>query len=256
LGLAAGFLAGPSALQAGFAHWNGHPPQIESISVSGHARLTARDVALATGVARGSAVAQVDARAVEEQLAVHPWVRSAQASVLPSGELLVEIEEREPRAIVRCSSEGPWRLVDALGVPFAPAEPSLAASLPRLRSHPELAGNLEHGVLARTLAILDELPPAALRKLSPAVARTSEEAGGWPLGLELHLPAPGSHRGWVLHAAVPRLEVILGQEGVGLRLERLAQLLDSELLREVRRAETIDLRFADRAVMRPASVSR
>ena len=256
LGLAAGFLAGPSALQAGFGCWKGHPSQIESISVSGHARLPARDVAEATGVARGSSVAEVDARAVEKRLALHPWIRSAVAAVLPSGGLLVEIEEREPRAVVRSGSQKQWQLVDVWGVPFAPAEPRHAATLPRLRSHPELAGNLEHEVLARTLAILDELPPGALRKLSPAVAEISEEAGGWPLGLELHLPAPGSHRGWVLRAAAPQVEVILGQEGIELRLERLAQLLDSELLREVRRAESIDLRFADRAVMRAASVSR
>jgi cell division septal protein FtsQ len=212
-------------------------------------------VALAAGVAKGSSAPEIDPRAVEDRLASHPWIRSAQAAVLPSGELLVQIEERQPRAVVRAGSEEAWRLVDTWGAPFAPAEPDPAASLPRLRSHRQLAGDREHGTLARALTLLDELPPSVLRKLAPAAGEASEEAGGWPSGLELHLPEPGSHRGWVLRVARPRLEVILGREAVELRLRRLARLLESGL-REVRRARSIDLRFADRAVMRAASVSR
>ena len=248
-GLAVGLLAGPLALEVAIAHWEGEPLRVASISVSGNSRLSTRDVARATGVTPGSPLASLDSRDVERRLATHRWIRSARATALPTGALLVEIEERRPRAVVRSGSEQSWYLVDASAVPFAPADPEIAAGLPRLHSGSALAIGDRHEVLARALALARDLPLDALS--DPA----SPSGAGWPAGLELRLPTPGSPEGWVLRSARPPGEVILGTRGLERRMKQLERLLASDL-REVREAETIDLRFADRAVLRGASVSR
>jgi hypothetical protein len=210
-------------------------------------------VALATGVTPGSPLASVDSQAVERRLTSHLWIRSARATALPTGALLVEIEERQPLAVVRSGSEEHWYLLDASAVPFAPADPELAAVLPRLHSSQALAMGNRHEVLARALDIVRDLPVDALSERTGAPA--SPSGSSWPEGLELQLPVPDSTEGWVLRSRHPATHVILGEEGLEQRVERLEQLLASDLP-ELRGAETIDLRFADRAVLRTTSGSR
>lgn len=251
-GLAAGLFSGPHALEVGLEYLEGAPAQVASVSISGNSRLSTRDVALATGVTPGSPLASVDARAVERALTSHRWIRSARATALPNGTLLVEVEERQPLAIVRSGSEQRWQLVDASAVPFAPADPELARDLPRFHSSPALASGQRHEVLARALALAGQLSRKTLSKLAGTPPPPS--GAGWPRGVELQLPSPSSPEGWILHSAHPPSAVILGLEGLERRVAQLAQLLGSDL-REVRGAETIDLRFADRAVLRTASAS-
>jgi len=249
--LAGALLAGPvvGALQAWWAH---ESIELSAISVQGNRRLTPASVAAATGVAKGSAFEAVSGEEVESALLAHPWIRSAEALPLPTGRLLVRIGEREPRAALYWEDapekSARWRVVDASGVPFAPAEPRDIASLPHLRAARSAA---QQGPANRQLA----RGVALLESLSQLAAGGGEASAAALSGAELSLPDPESSRGWVLRMGEPQRQVILGESGLDQRLEQLALLLETGP-EELEAAREIDLRFADRAVLRSSSTFR
>ena len=98
---------------------------LESIAIQGNAQLSFKDVALATGIARGQSLAQIDLDQVETRLREEPWIKNAHVLRLPPATLAIRVEEREPRAVLveLTDSDRPrrMRLVDEAGVVFASA---------------------------------------------------------------------------------------------------------------------------------------
>ena len=240
-----------------FAHaWaTAVPLRIELIAVQGNSMLSSHDVALATGVRPGEDGFAVETEAVRARLREHPWIRDAHVMRLPTGRLLVSIDERRPVAVLMTSTEAEaastWRFVDASGTPFAPLDQRAAQlpldsedrAWPRLRGGETLLDGQPHPELAAALALARQLSESPLPDLM--AARDS---------LELHLPRPGDPQGWVIDAGDDRPLVILGHEQVGERLARLEALLRSQI-GEVRGATQIDLRFVDRAILRSSPAS-
>jgi hypothetical protein len=133
-----------------------------------------------------------------------------------------------------------WRLIDRTGTPFARTRAEEWSRLPRLRSERVL----ETG----------EIDPALIEAFE--ITRHLSGRPGWrPTSREIELPTEDAGRGWVLHSRTLPRTVILGEDELAPRLQRLALLLDSNLP-SARGAEEIDLRFADLAVLRSGSPSR
>jgi len=216
------------------------PSRLESIAVQGNRHLTPETVAAATGVAKGSPIREIDLREVEQRLVGHAWIRTAKATRLPTGKLLVRIEEREAGAALREGKSESWQLVDRDGTPFASAEPEDLAYLPRLTSDRKFEEGRSDPLLERALVLASEINRLELPRLAgPA---------------ELRLPAQESTEGWILELRDHSLRVVLGGGEVERNLKYLAQLLTSRL-EEVVRAKQIDLRFSDRAVLKAAAAS-
>jgi len=221
---------------------------VQSVAVLGNQRLSPIDVARASGVAPDSLASEVDRARVAEALERHPWIRRAEATLLPHGKLLVRIEEREPIALLRelaqdsqrADDETVWRLVDATGTPFARTRAPDWSRLPRLRSRRVLATGEVDPVLVEALSIVNFTRGNVGKRLATQ---------------EIELPAQDTDRGWVLHSQTLPHTVILGEGELQPRLERLALLLASDLP-SARRAEEIDLRFAERAILRSRSPTR
>jgi len=232
-GAAALALLAGAALGLGPPSGPGAPAaRVTAIAVQGHRHLTAEAVAGATGLERGAPLRGLDAAAVEERLARHPWIRAARVGTAPRGRLLVRVEERRPVAVWEPPAQaGPARLVDAEGVAFAPAsEAREGGPWPRLRGGAS---------------------PSA-QDLARAVALAGLAAErGVPAPVSVWLPDPERpERGWSLSPRDLPLRAVLGREGDRFpeRLGRLALLLDEDPLR-ARRAARIDLRFAGRAFL-------
>jgi cell division protein FtsQ len=206
---------------------------VESISVRGASRLSPREVAAATHIPRGARLADVDPGAVVQALETHHWIASARALRLPTGRVVVDVVEREPLAQL---AVGERRFaIDAQGAAFA-----------------ELGEGEETG-LPRVLA--SEAPePGAPDPLRAEAARLAERLPG--LGLqapeEVRIAPPGDPEGISLRLPGLPAVVVLGRDALEERLRDLAKLLE---LRpdEASRAATIDLRFADQAVLRSAA---
>lgn len=252
--VALGASCGWPALEAAGLLGDGTPEQIERIWVQGNRLLTSHDVAAATGVEPGQRSADVQVEAVSARLRAHPWIRDARVMRLPAGKLLVAVEEREPVALLAAEdsagAQSVWRLVDEAGTPFdrtdaAPArllDADTTRAWPRLRGGESLADGEAHADLTAALALSRRLDDA---RLSPLL-------GGDPI--ELHLPRAGDPEGWVLDPGPGRPRVILGHDQLAERIDRLEALLRSQL-DDLRDAVEIDLRFADRAVLRSHAAS-
>jgi cell division septal protein FtsQ len=220
------------------------PVLVSSVAVQGNRRLSAESVALASGITRDSLASSLDTHTIVENLNSHPFIGSASAALLPTGQVLVRIVEREPMGLIRGPAveggESLWRLVDAEGTPFIEARAEQWSLLPRFRSAQPRATDEPDSLLVDALAIAAQLTDSPTQR---AVHR------------EIELPSKGAGRGWVLHSQTLPRTVILGEDELEPRLAKLAMLLGTDLP-STRGAEEIDLRFANQAVLRSRSSSQ
>lgn len=216
-----GLLAAALGGQAGHVRW---------IAVRGARRLSPAEIARATGVAAGAPLSEVDPEAVRASLEAQPWIARAGALRWPGGGILVDVVERRPVATV--SLDDKLYAVDERGAPFA----ALAAG-----AEPELVHLVARGPVA---------PFEPSPRLAEAVrlARRLPELGIAP-PREVSISADDDPEGYAL--ALPDLpaRVLLGHSDLDTRLEDLARLL-SERPDAVAEATSIDLRFANQAVLR------
>jgi cell division protein FtsQ len=207
------------------------PARLEAIHVGGAVRLSADQVAAATGVARGIELASVDEEAVVEQLQTHDWIEEARALRLPTGSLLVRVRERVPVALAMAGEPPALFFVEASGTPFAAVEEDSSSALPVL-SAAAVATREPSAALAEAAQLARRLPDFGL----PIPATVSIAAEDDPEGFALRLPGRPAR-------------VVLGREDLDRKLSLLARLLAEELP-QLAAATNLDLRFADQVVLR------
>ena len=198
--------------------------RLRSVHVQGTSRLGDAELLEAAGVVPGDDLRSVDAAEVARRLAGHAWVRSVRAARLPTGTLLVAVEEREPRAVL---AGEPPRAVDAEGNPFAPVERGFLPELPRVACRGRVEAGQPSPDLAAAILLAERLAGFGL----PPAEEVAIDAGGSALRLR---------------GLAPRF--LLGRDPDA-ALERLAALVDSGPPQALL-AATVDLRFQDQAVLR------
>jgi hypothetical protein len=203
-------------------------PRLRALHVQGTARLTDAELAAAAGVAPGDDLRGITGAAVASRLARHPWVRRARAVRLPTGTLVVAVQEREARAVLAGSEP---HAVDAEGTPFAPVARDAFPELPRVASPVPAAPGEPSPPLAAAIALAERLAGLGL----PPAEEVVVGAGDDPRGSWLRL-----------RGLAPRF--LLGRDP-DLALPRLARLVDSGPPQWLL-AATVDLRFQDQAVLR------
>ena len=216
---------------------------IDRVAVQGAVALTPAAIAASAGALEGLPLSQIDPQQIAEQLAADPWIESARALRLPSGTLVVRVVERE--AIARWQIGGRTDLIDPEGSRFAGAiEPG--GPLPTVEGD-----TLEQGLLpSEALAILEAVAQHA------SLTRDSNAIRLYLPGLETDAEGilRGSTSGYVLELGAEGPRALLGRRLFSQRVARLASLLDHDE-DAIQAAALIDLRFADRAVLRTESTS-
>jgi cell division septal protein FtsQ len=230
------------------------PATLEQVAVQGARTLTARAIAMRAGLEPGRSLAAVDPEAVREAVGAEPWIESVRTLRLPSGTLVISVVEREAVARWQLDESSPIELVDERGERFGgQIVPERALPLVRGRGDEGSALSSEaldllaelgrHAPLARDpAAITLQLPDPA------ADARAASDAGGRDAER-----AP-DESGYVLQVGESGPRALLGRTLLKQRIARLATLLDSGEA-EISTARWIDLRYADRAVLRTEPVS-
>jgi len=222
---------------------------LEVVAVQGARTLAPETIVARAGVEPGRLLGSIDPAAVSAAVALEPWIESARALRLPSGTLVISVVERE--AIARWRSlQSPDRieLIDRRGERFAGRLDSVR-SLPLLQ---ERGGGhaARPRIEAETLELL-----AALSGPHPLVAAAGSMTVHLPRGRTDPEDAPsGAEDGYVIQIGERGPRVLLGRRLLGQRVARLAALLESEEP-EIASARWIDLRYADRAVLRTEPVS-
>jgi len=230
ISLAAGAACG--VLLATEPGWLGGEVPLHAISVGGASHLAAAEVAVATGLPRSVALSGVEPASVAQRLEDHAWIAEAHALRLPTGTLLVGVEETVPVAVLEAGSPARSFLVDADGVPFAAADEHPDEALPRVATAAAVAQLEPNEDVARAVRLARDLPRFGLAQ--PVLVSIGEE---------------GDHSGFTLQLAGLRARVVLGREDLETKLRELARLLAADVP-EVGSATELDLRFADQAVLR------
>jgi len=217
---------------------------LESVAVQGATVLSPATIIRRAGIAAGSSVAAIDPAQIVRGVEAEPWIESARALRLPSGAVVISVIERDAIARWRFDPQAEPLLVDQHGKRFAGAL-EWAGALPLVDGH----GN-GNALPAEVVEILAEIERHVALAQNPAT-------------VTLHLPSVqaageaallGSQTGYVLQLGEAGPRALLGRRLFSERVARLAALVESDEP-TLRRARLIDLRYADRAVLRtePAS---
>jgi cell division septal protein FtsQ len=223
-------------------------PQVplERVAVLGAAVREPETIARALLASAGSPVDRLPAEVVNALVLADPWIESAESLRLPDGTLLVRVVERRAIARYRNTPGSEIALVDPAGRRFLGAVED-AGELPLVAGPLDSDASLSQS----TLEILTEL-------------RKHVGLADEPSTLTLHLPGPhgdvsvgdplAGETGYVLEIGEQGPRALLGQTFLKRRVARLASLLDQrdQLLAGAR---VIDLRYADRAVLRTEPTS-
>ena len=209
---------------------------LERLTVLGAASLSPMAIAARAGIDAGLPLDRVDPARVREALVADPWIDSARALRLPTGTLVLAVEERRALARWQADAAGEIELIDLQGRRFAGAV-APGGPLPLVRG----AFDEDDRLSTSARGILDALAR------HPRLARD-------PMQVTLYLPergadASGEGSGFALQIGDEGPRALLGRRALAQRVARLAALLESEAA-DVRRARWIDLRYADRAVLR------
>lgn len=227
IGAAAGWWGRGLAIEA----VSGPDSRIARVAVAGNERVDASELVSSAGLSAGLPLATLDVERVRAALLAHPWVRAARVTILPPDQVIVAIEERVPVAIAILDDGA--RFVDALGTPFAAADPGSA--LPRFEGVAAADARRIHPRFAQALHLLEA---AAAQELPPP---DRVLLGGRP---EAQLPALV----WV-RAGNDSLLALLGDREPESALQRLAQAWMADLP-ELRNVREVDLRFDDQLILR------
>ena len=240
-------IATSAKVSGGIAHWWADAPsRVHSIAVTGHQHLEAVQVASATGLVRSAFLENLNASAVAQDLAGHAWIEAAHVVPLPSGQVLVRIEERDPSATLHSRDATDVMWVDASGTPFALADEKDRdfATPVRLVTTQKFAAGKAHPALANAVALSQHL---------------AQRTGLGRINAEIQLPEPGDPRQWVLRSQSGELEAVLGAweppkmhgndrfASLETRLTRLEHFLAADLSQAATTGR-IDLRFKDQAI--------
>ncbi len=209
---------------------------LETVSVEGNLRTSPDELLAASGLVAGTPLPDIDVQDVRLRVEAHPWVRRASVVRVPPALVIVRVEERTPAAVTASAGGAPW-LVDAMGIPFAPAAPDDVTSLPWISSPGPVLQGEATGELVRAAALA-----VALRDTSFAD------------GAEIRVAPDSDPEGLSLLVAGLRGRVVLGLGDLADKLRRLEVLRRERVaLPETAQVDVIDLRFADRAVLRSAA---
>lgn len=149
---------------------------VRTVTVTGPSLPREQLVRAAAGIRVGQPLAQVDTRGATQRISALPFVDHVAVSRSWPSTLRLDVTVRQPAAVVRLPSGG-YRVVDASGVPFAPA----TAPLP---GRPVIAVGLDAAqrpALRAALAVVASLP-ADVRATVGVVSATTPDDVRFRLG--------------------------------------------------------------------------
>jgi hypothetical protein len=194
-------------------------------------------------------------------LVASPWIESARVLRLPTGTLVVRVEERS--AIARWQMSAEPSSADGSISADGPTPATNSDWIDEAGNHfvgPDAPGRALPLVRGEAFGI-DALSEDALLILTELTQHASLTED--PAAITLHLPGliadedgvlRGSPAGFVLEIGNDGPRALLGRRLLPQRVARLASLLD-QANETVRTATLIDLRYADRAVLSTESTS-
>ncbi|HEX7074598.1 MAG TPA: cell division protein FtsQ/DivIB [Hyphomicrobiaceae bacterium] len=194
---------------------------VQQVYLTGHRMTSDRDIFDALDLTQARSLLRFDSVAARERIERLPWIKTAAITRIFPDSISIEVVERKAFAV--WEESGKDLLIDATGRVLGLAPPSMQAGLPRF------VGRGANEKAAALLSLLEHQPYVRAR-LKEAVRVAGRR---WTLrlagGLEIHLPA--------------------GREAEA--LARLSSSVAASRLLDANEYAAIDLRPADRIIIRP-----
>ncbi|RNC72662.1 MAG: FtsQ-type POTRA domain-containing protein [Desulfuromonadales bacterium] len=207
--------------------------QLQNIEVSRLKRLSRDDVIAQAGVSPGDSMVGLRLRSIGEQLAKNPWIEKVQVRRYFPHTLAIEVQEREPVAVVNM---GFLYYLDAKGEVFKPLTHGDSLNFPVITGFTEEE-------LARDPAGTKELLKGAV-----ALMETLKKGNTFSLAdvSEIHVD---KGFGLTLFTAAGGVPVRLGRDGFETKLARFATVF-GELKGQMAAVEYIDCDYHDKIIVK------
>ena len=206
---------------------------VDSVRVLNQNRVSEEDVLARSDVRKGSSIFSLDLEMIGSKIAENPWIAKARVERVFPGEVIIHVEEHQPRAIVHV---GYLYYVDAAGEVFKILEPEDSLALP-------LITGLERQQLL-------EKPQESRQLLLEAMELIGELESRQTFNLEdvseIHIdPADG----FALYTYRSGIPVLMGFGGFAGKLDRLERIyVDLEPRLAV--LKYIDLNVMERVIVK------
>lgn len=211
--------------------------RIARVDVRGNEVLTAAEIEMLAGLEPGGSLLSVSVASVEKALTSSPRIERAEASRLLPDRIVIRLAEKLPLAFVETPS-GVVEVADDLTVLPEVAMTAFVDVPTVTGAIGEVSGErVDDG--AELVAALDLIRKA--RELSPAL---------WMDMSEIHI-APGS--GLIIYTVADGAQIRVGSGALDADGLRRLSLVLEDLRAKGARAESIDLRFKDQAVVKLAA---
>jgi cell division protein FtsQ len=206
---------------------------VTRIQVNGCNHLQPETVIRQAGIHPGDNILSLDLTEISRRVTAHPWVASAVIVRDIPDSIRIDIEERQPFALVRGRE---FYLVDPQGRAFVQAFPG---------EHPELP--IISGMDPASVGPGRDLPQEAMALLS-ALYRESRDYLPWRLISEIQWTPTGGLRLYTLRDGIA---INLGADDYGARMARLGRVLRYLEERGIQhQLRSIDLSYRDRVFVR------
>jgi cell division protein FtsQ len=208
--------------------------QLQEVAVTGVSRLDAEQVKQVSGLRPGQNVFSLRPRRVAARIESLAWVKEARVAWAWPGRAVIRVSERTPVALVPYHDR--FLVVDGEGRVLTTTPESSPWGLPLVTGAvpPDLAAGqfITDGAILGALACVEAFPPAAREKLGEVHAGERGELVVYDLeGVPALVGLPDAH-------LTERVQVLLA--------------IWEDLRRQGTRAEYIDVRDTNRAVVKPA----
>lgn len=205
--------------------------QLREVHIGSTVRVSTSEIEQALQPLRGRHLLGLSLEDVEGRLVANRWIRSATIRKELPNRLLVQIQERQPAALLR--QDGELLYVDNEGFVMGPYDPAGPVDLLLLSS--EAGAGLD---VAEALAVATEL-----QHLAPA----------WSRGLsEIEALGLGDYR---VHSAQLEFPILLHTGDLEIQVAKLEMLLP-EISARFSNVAAVDLRFTRQIVIQPAGEPR
>ena len=218
--------------------WGDHFFEIRVVEITRTDRISRDEVLAMLDLEPGRGLLLVDLVQAQRALETHPWIRRATVRRVFPDTLVVELDEREPVAVLKTGAGGREFLLDREGTLISEGVPAADEGLPILTG------------VEYTDAILGSGETAARVRSGIALAGLLDRSG---VGrTEVDLRRPGD-----LVAYYSGLRLRFGEGDLGDKVDRYRQVSDRVVDRWVAQAKAsparqveVDLRFQDKVIVR------
>ncbi|MDT8421648.1 MAG: FtsQ-type POTRA domain-containing protein [Desulfuromonadales bacterium] len=207
--------------------------RVESIEVAGNTQMAAEDIIGLSDIKRGDMTFDLDLHLIGRKIAENPWVREAQVARIFPKQVVIRIEERQPRAIINLDL---LYYLDERGEVFKVLDSGDSLDFPVVtgfdRAELQQGSSENARQLKAIVALIDDLKQREIFGLDQVSEIHREEGGGF-----------------CLYTYLGAVKIRIGRDTFSEKIDRLERIY-TKLEKRLPVLDYIDLNVDERIIVR------